>query len=77
VANPYTKAVRSVIRLIAACFIILSVLMCSADILFSRLENPPEHPTVVLVLKALPSVLGMVLYWKSEAIAKRLTQDLD
>jgi hypothetical protein len=74
--SPYTKVVLSVIRLIAAGFILLSLCLCSPDLFLWLAHHPLPHPGL-LVLKALPSVIGVVLYWKSDAIAKRLTQDLD
>ena len=74
--NPYTKAVLSVIRLVAAGFILLSLCLCLPDLFLLLSHRPLPHPGL-LVLKALPSVIGVVFYWKSNAIAKRFTQDLD
>jgi hypothetical protein len=74
--SPYAKAARSAIRLIAAGFIVLSLVWFSPD-LFSWLTHHPLHHPVVLVLKAVPFVAGVVLAWKSDDLAKWLTRDLD
>jgi hypothetical protein len=74
--SPYTKAALSVIRMIAAGFIVLSLCLYSPD-LFLWLSHRPRHPAGVLVLKAVPLALGLAIYWKSDDIAKRLTKDLD
>jgi hypothetical protein len=74
--SPYTKAALSVIRMIAAGFVILSLCLFSPD-LFLWLANRPLHHPLVLVLKAIPLVLGLVIFWKSDDFAKRLTKDLD
>jgi hypothetical protein len=74
--SPYTKAALSVIRLIAAGFLVLSLGLYSPD-LFLWLAHRPPHHAVILVLKAVPLVIGLILYWKSDDIAKRLTKDLD
>jgi hypothetical protein len=74
--SPYTKAALAVIRTIAAGFIVLSLCLCSPE-LFLWLSHRPLHHAGVLVLKAVPLVIGLVIYWKSDGIAKRLTKDLD
>ena len=78
--SPYTKAVRSVIRLVAAAFIVSSLCWYLPDLylwlsLLSA-DKPPRH-TWILVLKGFPFVIGVVILWKSDDIAKRLTKDLD
>ena len=74
--STYTKAALSVIRLVAAGFIVMSLCLYSPD-LFLWLSQKPPHHTGVLVLKAFPLMIGLVLYWKSRDIAERLTKDLD
>jgi uncharacterized membrane protein YkgB len=76
VVSPYTKAALSVIRTIAAGFILLSFCLYSPD-LFLWLSHRPPHHAGVLVLKAVPLLAGLVIYWKSDGMAKRLTKDLD
>jgi hypothetical protein len=76
VSSPYTKAVLSVIRLVAAGFIFVSLALYLPD-LFLWLSHHPAHHAFILVLKAVPLVIGVVLYWKSDAIAEQLTKDLD
>ncbi|MGA2544089.1 MAG: hypothetical protein ABSG78_21275 [Verrucomicrobiota bacterium] len=74
--SPYTKAALSVIRMVAAGFIVLSLGLYCPD-LFLWLSHHPLHHAGVLLLKAVPLVIGLVLYWKSDDLAKRLTKDLD
>ena len=74
--SPYTKAALSVIRLIAAGLIVLSLCLYLPD-LFLWLSHRPRHHAGILVLKAVPLVIGLVIYWKSDGLAKRLTKDLD
>jgi len=74
--SPYTKAVLSVIRMFAGGFIVLSLCLSCPD-LFLWLSHRPLHHAGILLLKAVPLVIGLVLYWKSDDIAKRLTKDLD
>lgn len=74
--SPYTKAALSVIRLIAAGFLILSLCLYSSDVFLWLSHRPPRH-LGALVLKAIPFVIGVVIYWKSHDIAKELTKDLD
>lgn len=74
--SPYTKAALAVIRTIAAGFILLSLCLYSPD-LFLWLSHRPPHHAGVLVLKAVPLLIGLVIYWKSDGLAKWLTKDLD
>ena len=74
--SPYTKAALSVIRMVAAGFIVLSLGLYCPD-LFLWLSHHPLHHAGVLLLKAVPLVIGLVLYWKSDPMAKWLTKDLD
>jgi hypothetical protein len=74
--SPYAKAALSAIRLIAAGFIILSLVWYCPDLL-SWLAHHPLHHRAMLVLKAAPFVAGVLLFWKSDDIAKWLTKDLD
>ncbi len=74
--SPYTKAALSAIRLIAAGFIILSLVWYCPD-LISWLAHHPAGRRAMLLVKAVPFVAGVLLFWKSEDIAKWLTKDLD
>jgi hypothetical protein len=74
--STYTKAALSVIRVIAAGLIVLSLCLCSPD-LFLLLSHQPLDQPALLVLKAIPFGIGLVLYWKSDDLAKKWTQDLD
>jgi hypothetical protein len=74
--SPYTKAALFVIRVIAFGLIILSFCLYSTD-LFLVLANRPLRTGAGLALKGLPLVAGLILYWKSDGIAKKLTKDLE
>ena len=74
--SPYQKAALFAIRLIAAGLMILSLCLYSTD-LFLLLSNRPVRLGGAFVLKALPFVAGLILYWKSGPIARELTKDLD
>ncbi len=74
--SPYTKAALFLIRLIAAGFLICSLCLYSSD-LFLWLAHRPPHRTIWLVLKAVPLIIGLVIFWKSDDMAKQLTKDLD
>jgi hypothetical protein len=74
--NPYTKAVLSVIRLMACGLIILGFGLCASDIYLYLSHHPVSSP-VVLALKASPVLAGVALFAKSRAMAIHLTKDLD
>jgi hypothetical protein len=74
--NPYTKAVLSVLRLAAIALILLGPSLCASD-LFLYLSNRPIAGPWRLALKGLPTLAGVILYWKSRGAAVRLTKDLD
>jgi len=74
--SPYTKAVLSVIRMFAGGFIVLSLCLSCPDLFLWLSHRPLQHPGL-LALKAVPLLIGLVLYWKSGQMAKWLTKDLD
>ena len=74
--SPYTRAALFLVRLIAAAFIIFSLCLYSSD-LFLWLRHHPPRGIGWLALKAVPLIIGLAIYWKSDDIAKQLTKDLD
>jgi len=66
----------SAIRLVAAGFMVLSLGLYCPD-LFLLLTHHSPHHAGILALKAVPFVIGAVIYWKSEGLANWLTKDLD
>jgi uncharacterized membrane protein len=74
--NPYFKAALFLIRLIAAGFCILSLTLLSSDV-FLMLSHRPISGRTSLAFKVLPLLIGLALYLKSFALAKRLTKDFD
>ena len=74
--SPIKKAALAAIRLVSAGCILLSICLYLPDI-FQLLSHQQPHSIMMLVIKAIPLVAGIGLFWKSEAIAERLTRDLD
>jgi hypothetical protein len=75
-ASPYIKAALFLIRLIATAFLLCGLFLYYDD-LYLWLSGKPPHPILVLALKAVPMLVGLAVFWKSRAIAERLTRDLD
>ena len=74
--NPYYKAALFLIRLIAAGFAIFGITLLCSD-LFLMLSHKPVSGPGTLALKALPILIGLVLFLKSYALAKHLTKDFE
>jgi hypothetical protein len=74
--NPYFKAALFLIRLIAAGFAIFGITLLCSDV-FLMLSHKPISGPGTLALKLLPLLIGLVLFLKSYALAKRLTRDFE
>ena len=75
--NVYTKVALSIIRLAAFGFIVFSLSVCASDVfLYLSPSHTPLKP-ILLVLKCLPFLFGLALFWKSHPLAVHLTKDLD
>lgn len=74
--NPYFKAALFLIRLVAAGFVILGGTLLCSD-LFLILSHKPVSGAGTLALKALPILIGFVLFLKSYGMAKHLTKDFE
>jgi hypothetical protein len=74
--NTWTKVAQAVIRLIAFALVVVSCFLY-ADDLYLYLSHRPAPPSGRLAWKAIPFLIGLVLYWKSRALADRVTKDLD
>jgi hypothetical protein len=74
--SPYARVVLSIIRLIAFGAIVFSVCLLSSDV-FLYFSHRPTSGALFLVLKGLPFLAGIVLFWKSSDMADHLTKDLD
>jgi hypothetical protein len=75
--NPYTKVVLFVIRLVAFGLVFTSLLYLSSYLFFAVGRESSGEGTVSLALKSLPLILGIILWIKSHALAKKLTEDFD
>jgi hypothetical protein len=81
--NPYTRVAQAVIRLIAFALVVISFLLYISDHVsqyeFAGLSLPPQPPPRRgrLAWQAIPFLIGLILFWKSRALADRLTKDLD
>ncbi len=74
--NPYTKAASFVIRLIAFGFILFGALPLGANY-FAHRQHKPSAGIFWIALEILSLLLGLVLLFKSGALAKKLTEDLE
>jgi hypothetical protein len=81
--NAYTRVARATIRLIAFALIVVSLLFYVEDLSsmfkFDGLTGGDYVGVHVHtpILKAIPFFIGVILFWKSRALAERLTRDLD
>jgi len=74
--NPYKKAARLLIRLVASGLMLFGLIYLALD-LFKSFLDKSEVRTGRCLLLAIPVVIGLVILIKSSAIASRLTQDFD
>ena len=74
--NPYTKAASFVVRLVAFAFILFGALPLGANYFASR-QHHPSGGMIWLFLEILSLLFGLVLLFKSGAIAKKLTEDFE
>jgi hypothetical protein len=78
--SPYAKAVLAGIHFLALGCVLVSLGLYANDIgrhLFWSLSERPPNGVLVLALKGLPSLAGVVLFWKGRAIAQHFTKDLE
>ena len=75
--SPYRRAALFVVRMVAFGFIICSLLLLGTYVIYMKAGKQPEGGFAPFVLKALPGAVGIVLLFKSSAIARRITEDFD
>lgn len=75
--SPYAKAVQSIIRMVAFGLVVLSACLYSSDVFLYMSRRGALSGTGALALKGLPFLAGVVLFWKSSAMAGRFTKDLE
>jgi hypothetical protein len=75
--SPYTRAALFVIRMIAFGCILFTVVYFGLYFMATKVNKKPSEGPPSLVLKGMPLLVGLVLWAKSYAIAKRVTEDLD
>jgi len=71
-----TKVAQAVIRLLAFGCVATSFILYSGDLLLYLAHKEPSGAGW-LVLKSVPFLVGMLLYWKSRDWAARLTKEMD
>ncbi len=74
--SPLTRAVRSTVRLVAACLLVIGTLGIGLELTKHELKET-DLDIVACLLWGLPILLGVVLAAKSGAIARRLTRNSD
>lgn len=74
--NPYTKAASFVIRLIAFALILFGALPLGANYFASR-QHKPSAGIFWISLEIFSLLAGLVLLFKSGALAKKLTEDFE
>ena len=74
--NPYRKAARLLVRLVASGFMLFGFFNLALYLFKSYLDRAEVHAGRCLLL-GIPLVIGLVILIKSSAIANRLTQDFD
>ena len=75
--NPYTKVVLFVIRLVAFGLTFTSLLYLSSYALLAFEKKSSGEGNLWMILKAIPFLAGVILWIKSYAIARKLTEDFD
>ena len=75
--SPYRRSALFLIRLVAFGLILFTVLWVALSVFASKAGKQPEAGWHVLALKVVPGVLGLFLFAKSGAIARRLTEDFE
>jgi hypothetical protein len=74
--NAWSKVAQAVIRLVAFALCIVSVLLYLSDLEAALTQRQLSRPAILL-LKGIPFLLGLILAFKSQALAARFTKDLD
>jgi hypothetical protein len=86
--NPYTRVARATIRLVAFALVLISLLLYAVDRLYlihGMMDTVGPSPAIVrpplrpgrLVFEAILLLLGVILFWKSRALAEHFTKDLE
>ena len=75
--SPYRKGALLVVRLVAFALVLFPALLAISDFFDSKLNPRNGFRFFSLAWKAVLFLAGMVLLLKSDAIAKKLTEDLD
>ena len=75
--SPYRKGASLVIRMVAFALILFSAIFVASDFFDSKLRRKNDLKIFPLLLKAIPFLAGAALFIKSDALAKKLTEDFD
>ena len=74
--NPYTKAATFVLRLAGVGMVLISFVLLAGNLMMHLTQHKVDAPAL-LILESLPLPLGIVVLWKSTAMARRLTDYLE
>lgn len=74
--NPYAKAARFVLRLVGFGLMLISFTLLATDLFLLLAERKTGGPWS-WVIKSLPFVAGLVIFWISGSLARRLTRQFD
>ncbi len=75
--SPYTRGALFLIRLIAFGLIVLGFTLLGSYFFYIVSGKKSEGGTIDFLLKLLPLLAGALLFIKSQAIAQKLTENLD
>lgn len=75
--SPYRKGALLVVRLVAFALVFFPALLAISDFFDSKLHHREAAGGFSIAWKASLLLVGLVLLVKSDAIARKLTQDLD
>lgn len=75
--SPYRRAALLLIRLVAFGLMLFGLLQMGAYFYVKQMGKPPEDSLIMISLKTMPLVIGLIMLFKSSALAKRLTEDFE
>lgn len=74
--NPYAKAARLLLRLVAAGLVLIAALDIAAEYFRQRAKNIPPS-TSGIIMNALLALAGVILFFASGKLADKIAERLD